>query len=37
LPSDVADSVMYLLGQSERAWSSQVNLRPLNLNKKPTN
>jgi 3-oxoacyl-[acyl-carrier protein] reductase len=37
LPSDVADSVMYLLGQSERAWSSQVNLRPLNPNKKPTN
>jgi 3-oxoacyl-[acyl-carrier protein] reductase len=37
LPSDVADSVMYLLRQSERAWSSQVNLRPLNPNKKPTN
>jgi 3-oxoacyl-[acyl-carrier protein] reductase len=37
LPSDIAESVMYLLGQSERAWSSQVNLRPLNPNKKPTN
>jgi 3-oxoacyl-[acyl-carrier protein] reductase len=35
LPSDVADSVMYLLNQSERAWTSQLNLRPLNPNKKP--
>lgn len=35
LPSDIADTVMYLLGQSDRAWTSQVNLRPLNPNKKP--
>jgi 3-oxoacyl-[acyl-carrier protein] reductase len=33
LPEDVADTVMYLLYQSKRAWSSQVNLRPLDLNK----
>lgn len=33
LPEDIADAIMYLLGQSKRAWSSQVNLRPLDLNK----
>jgi 3-oxoacyl-[acyl-carrier protein] reductase len=37
LPADIANSVMYLLGQPERAWSSQLNLRPLNPNKKPNN
>ncbi len=37
LPSDIANTVMYLLGQSERAWTSQVNIRPLNPNKKPIN
>jgi 3-oxoacyl-[acyl-carrier protein] reductase len=35
LPEDVADTVMYILKQSGRAWSSQVNLRPLNPNKQP--
>lgn len=33
LAKDVADTVMYLLSQAKRAWSSQVNLRPLDLNK----
>ncbi|RKX19703.1 MAG: short-chain dehydrogenase [Candidatus Zixiibacteriota bacterium] len=33
LPEDIADTIMYLLSQSKRAWSSQVNLRPLDLNK----
>jgi 3-oxoacyl-[acyl-carrier protein] reductase len=37
LPEDIADTVMYILGQSGRAWSSQVNLRPLNPNKPPIN
>jgi short-subunit dehydrogenase len=37
LPSDIADTVMCLLYQSERAWTSQVNIRPLNPNKKPKN
>jgi 3-oxoacyl-[acyl-carrier protein] reductase len=32
-PEDSADTVMYILGQSGRAWTSQVNLRPLNPNK----
>jgi hypothetical protein len=30
LPSDVSDSVIYLLEQSEIAWTSVLNLRPLN-------
>jgi len=30
-PSDIADSVIYLLKQSEVAWTSIMNLRPLNL------
>jgi len=30
-PSDVADSVIYLLKQSDIAWTSVMNLRPLNL------
>jgi len=29
-PSDVADSVLYLLKQSGAAWTSVMNLRPLN-------
>ncbi len=29
-PSDVADSVLYLLKQSDIAWTSVMNLRPLN-------
>ncbi len=29
LPEDVAESVMFLLSQPKRAWTSQVNLRPL--------
>lgn len=29
-PSDVADSVLYLLKQSDIAWTSTMNLRPLN-------
>jgi short-subunit dehydrogenase len=29
-PSDVADSVVYLLKQSDIAWTSVMNLRPLN-------
>jgi len=33
LPEDIADTVIYLLTQSTRAWTSQVNLRPLNPNK----
>lgn len=32
-PEDVADSVMYLLNQSPQAWTSILNIRPLNLNK----
>ena len=32
LPEDVADTVMYLLKQTQRAWTSQVNLRPLDPN-----
>jgi len=35
LPEDIADTVMYILNQSGRAWTSQVNLRPLNPNKRP--
>lgn len=34
LPEDVADTVMYLLRQPRRAWTSQVNLRPLNPEKR---
>jgi 3-oxoacyl-[acyl-carrier protein] reductase len=30
-PKDVADSVLYLLKQSDIAWTSVMNLRPLNL------
>jgi 3-oxoacyl-[acyl-carrier protein] reductase len=30
---DIADSVLYLLKQSPQAWTSVMNLRPLNLNK----
>lgn len=32
LPEDIADTVIYLLNQPTRAWTSQVNLRPLNPN-----
>ena len=32
-PEDVADAVIYLLNQSPQAWTSVMNLRPLNLNK----
>jgi len=32
-PEDVADSVLYLLKQSGIAWTSVMNLRPLNLKK----
>jgi 3-oxoacyl-[acyl-carrier protein] reductase len=32
-PEDIADSVIYLLKQSPQAWTSVMNLRPLNLNK----
>jgi len=32
-PEDIADSVLYLLKQSPQAWTSVMNLRPLNLNK----
>jgi 3-oxoacyl-[acyl-carrier protein] reductase len=32
-PEDVADSVLYLLKQSDVAWTSVMNLRPLNLKK----
>ncbi len=32
-PKDVADSVLYLLKQSHIAWTSVMNLRPLNLKK----
>ena len=32
-PDDVADSVLYLLKQSDIAWTSVMNLRPLNLKK----
>ena len=32
-PEDVADPVLYLLRQSPNAWTSVMNLRPLNLNK----
>ena len=34
-PDDIADSVLYLLKQSEIAWTSVMNLRPLNPNKSP--
>ncbi|MCP4582805.1 MAG: hypothetical protein GY839_14440 [candidate division Zixibacteria bacterium] len=30
---DIADTVMYSLKQPKRAWTFQVNLRPLNPNK----
>ena len=33
-PEDVANSVIYLLQQSPNAWTSIMNLRPLNPNKK---
>lgn len=33
LPEDVADTVMYLLNQPRRAWTSLVNLRPLDPNR----
>ena len=32
-PEDVADSVLYLLKQTDIAWTSVMNLRPLNLKK----
>jgi short-subunit dehydrogenase len=32
-PEDVADSVIYLLKQSDIAWTSVMNLRPLSLKK----
>lgn len=32
-PKDVADSVLYLLKQSDIAWTSVMNLKPLNLKK----
>jgi 3-oxoacyl-[acyl-carrier protein] reductase len=32
-PEDIADSVLYLLKQSPQAWTSTMNLRPLNPNK----
>jgi short-subunit dehydrogenase len=32
-PEDVADAVLYLLRQSPQAWTSVMNLRPLNPNK----
>ena len=32
-PQDIADSILYLLRQSPNAWTSIMNLRPLNLNK----
>jgi 3-oxoacyl-[acyl-carrier protein] reductase len=34
-PEDIADSVLYLLRQSDIAWTSVMNLRPLNPNKAP--
>ena len=34
-PADIADSVAYLLKQSDIAWTSVMNLRPLNPNKSP--
>lgn len=30
LPEDIANSVLYLLRQDDRAWTSVMNLRPLN-------
>jgi 3-oxoacyl-[acyl-carrier protein] reductase len=30
-PEDIADAVLYLLKQSPQAWTSIINLRPLNL------
>lgn len=33
LPEDIANMVMYLLTQPKRAWTSQVNLRPLDPDK----
>lgn len=32
-PEDVANSVIYLLKQSDNAWTSVMNLRPLNIKK----
>jgi 3-oxoacyl-[acyl-carrier protein] reductase len=32
-PEDVANSVVYLLKQSDNAWTSVMNLRPLNIKK----
>ena len=32
-PEDIADSVLYLLRQRQQAWTSIVNLRPLNPDK----
>jgi len=32
-PADIADSVLYLLKQDSNAWTSVMNLRPLNLKK----
>jgi 3-oxoacyl-[acyl-carrier protein] reductase len=34
LPQDVADAVLFLLKQSSHAWTSMMNLRPQNLNKR---
>lgn len=34
-PGDIADSILYLLKQSDIAWTSVMNLRPLNPNKSP--
>ena len=33
LPQDIADSVLYLLNQRHEAWTSILNIRPLNLNR----
>jgi 3-oxoacyl-[acyl-carrier protein] reductase len=32
-PEDIADSVLYILKQRDNAWTSVMNLRPLNLNR----
>ena len=35
-PEDVADSVLYILKQRDNAWTSVMNLRPLNMNRTTT-
>ena len=32
-PEDIADSVLYILKQRDNAWTSVMNLRPLNVNR----